>query len=151
MKATFEITDRFAEPGKADELLYTPLDGAFTYRRTRRYLFAWEGDEITLNRFVAETLVDPVSQTLHAGDGAVFSGFLFALDYGMKPGALDLEKEAILRYHRELADPGFELRELTIRHRIYVFAEHEGDLCSPDRFIRDVCNAAIHQWTTLRG
>lgn len=148
MTAAFEITDRFIEPGDANELLYAPLENPATYRRTNRYEFEYQGDEVKLNRFVSETLVDPISQSMFAGDNQAVSGAQFALDYGMKPGALDLEKEAIVAYYKGLSDPGFEIDSLKIRRRIYVFPD-SGKSCDPDTFIRDICNGAIHNWKTL--
>ena len=151
MKASFEITDRFIDAGDADELLYAPLEQSFTYRKTRRYHFDFEGDRDRVRRFVTKTLVDQISQTMHEGEEPAVEGFLFALDYGMKPGALDLEKEAVVSYYKRLSDPGFELNELVIRQRIYVFPENRGDQCSPELFIRDICNGAIHNWNTIEG
>ena len=42
--------------------------------------------------------------------------------------------------------PGFSLNSLTIRQRIYVFGEGAAD---PKRFIRDICNPAIQNWTVI--
>ena len=151
MTATFEIKDRFTEPGDSSELLYAPLDGKFSYRKTRRYLFEIEGDELELNRFVSETLVDPISQTMFGGDQAAVSDALFAIDYGMKPGALDLEKEAVVSYYKGLDDPGFTLNNLKIRQRVYVFSDTPGQACDPDIFIGDICNSAIHDWKLIRN
>lgn len=149
MNATFEIADRIKEPGDASELLYRPLEQAVTYRETRCYHFEFEGDEIRLNRFVADTLLDPISQTLFGAGHLAFTGSLFVIDFGMKPGALDLEKEAIVSYYRKVEDPGFELKGLSIRHRVYLFGESGEENCGPDVFIRDLCNPAIHNWETI--
>lgn len=146
MKAFFEISDRFIEAGDASGLLYAPLAQALTYRGTRRYEFEFEGDEAALESFVRHTLLDEVSQELHQGEDPALDGFQFLLDYGMKPGALDLEKEAVASYYRGIPEPGFELTGLTIRQRIYVFGEAKAD---PGRFIRDICNGAIHNWHVI--
>jgi hypothetical protein len=66
----------------------------------------------------------------------------------MKPGALDLEKEAILTYYKGIEEPSFELKELKIRQRIYLFGGKSDD---SDRFVRDICNAAIHKWNVIQA
>jgi hypothetical protein len=146
MRETFEISDRFIEAGDANGLLYEPLGGGLTYRRTRRYELDYEGEKAAMEAFVRKTLLDPISQELHEGEDAALDGYAFALEYGMKPGALDLEKEAILSYYGGIPSPGFELKELRIRQRIYLFGG-KGD--ESGRFVRDICNAAIHQWKVL--
>ncbi|MAB76091.1 MAG: hypothetical protein CMO47_06490 [Verrucomicrobiales bacterium] len=148
MRKTFEISDRFIEAGDANELLYEPLGGDLTFRRTRRYEIDFEGEENNLVSFVEKTLRDPISQDLKKGEDSAFTAFAFVLEYGMKPGALDLEKEAILSYYRGIENPGFELKELNIRQRIYLFG-NSGD--ESDRFIRDICNYAIHNWSVILG
>jgi hypothetical protein len=146
MRETFEISDRYIEAGDANGLLYEPLDGGATYRSTRRYEVEFEGDSSMLESFIRETLLDEVSQELHEGTDPALEGFSFVLEYGMKPGALDLEKEAILSYYEGIEDPGFELKDLAIRQRIYLFGGESGD---SDRFVRDICNAAIHNWNVI--
>ena len=146
MKAVFEISDRYIEAGDASALLYAPLKEALTYRGTRRYEFEFEGDLSAVESFVRHTLLDEVSQEIHEGEDPALSGFQFLLDFGMKPGALDLEKETVVKYYRGIPEPGFELTGLTIRQRIYVFGEAEAD---SDRFIRDICNGAIHNWHVI--
>ena len=148
MRETFEISDRYIEPGHADELLYEPLGGDLTFRRTRRYEVEFEGKKKKLEAFIEKTLRDPISQELHEGEEPGLSDFSFVLEYGMKPGALDLEKEAILSYYKGIENPGFELQDLQIRQRIYVFG---GGSDETDRFIRDICNGAIHNWNVINA
>ena len=143
MNASYEIVDRFGEAGDASALLYAPLDQPLAFRQTRRYEFEIEGDTTALGEFVRSTLFDPISQELHAGDDPALGEFGFVLEYGMKPGVLDLEKEAIVAHYHNLDDPGFDLLDLRIRHCIYVI----GDGGDPDRFIRDICNPAIQNWS----
>lgn len=153
MRETFEISDRFLEAGDANDLLYEPVAEGMTFRRTRRYELEYnegkgkESDTVrkAIEAFVHKTLYDPICQEIHTGEGDALSDYTFALDYGMKPGALDLEKEAVLSYYRGLSSPGFELLDLQIRQRIYVY----GSGTEPDRFVRDICNPAIHQWNVL--
>lgn len=148
MREIYEISDRFIEAGDANGLLYEPLAGGLTYRRTRRYELEYEGDQAAMEAFVRKTLLDEISQELHTGEDAALKDYGFALEYGMKPGALDLEKEAILSYYGGIPTPGFELKDLHIRQRIYLFGG-KGD--ESGRFVRDLCNAAIHQWNVLPG
>ena len=148
MRETYEISDRFIEAGDANHLLYEPLNSGLTFRRTRRYELEFEGERAAMDAFVRKTLFDGISQDLHEGDAPGLSGFTFFLDYGMKPGALDLEKETILRYYAGITEPGFELKNLRIRQRIYLFG---GKADESDRFVRDICNAAIHQWNVTQA
>jgi len=148
MTAVFEITDRFIEAGDASALLYAPLNRPLTFRRTIRYEFDFEGDEAAVEAFVRHTLVDAVSQELHIGEETALDDYLFVLDYGMRPDALDLEKETVVGYFKGIAEPGFDLNELTIRQRIYVFGEGESN---SDRFIRDICNGAVHNWRVIEA
>lgn len=148
MREFFEISDRFIEAADANELLYEPLDGGLTFRRTRRYEVEFEGEKGKLEAFVKKTLFDEISQDFHEGEDPALTDFAFVLEYGMKPGALDLEKEAILTYYKGIEDPGFELSDLKIRQRLYVFGGGDG---KSDRFIRDICNGAIHNWNVIQG
>lgn len=146
MQEIFEISDRLIEAGDANVLLYEPLEGGLTFRRTRRYVLEFEGDKSSASAFVEKTLFDEISQELHQGETPALSDFTFAVEYGMKPGALDLEKEAILNYYQKIEEPGFELKSLTIRQRIYVFG---GEAHHSDRFVKDVCNVSIHNWSII--
>ena len=142
---TVEVVGRFDEPGHCDELLYAPLEGDLTFRRTRWYCFEFEGDRGAVEAFVRSTLVDAVSQEAHLGEEPALGGYRFHLDYGMKKGVLDLEKESILNYYRELEDTGFELKRLELATRIYIFGEAESGVRK--HFIRDIVNPAIHTYT----
>lgn len=148
MREIYEISDRYIEPGDANDLLYEPIGDGVTFRQTRRYEFKIKGDSEALGRFVKSTLFDEVSQELHKGEEAVLEGFVFALDYGMKPGALDLEKEAVVAHFEEMEDAGFKLKNLEVRQRIYVFGESL-DAKLSERFVRDICNRAIHNWKVI--
>lgn len=148
MRESFEISDRYIEPGDANDLLYEPLEGGATFRTTTRYEVEFEGDRGSLETFVRTVLLDPVSQDLHEGDEPALEDFIFVLEYGMKSGALDLEKEAVLSYYWGIEEPAFELEDLVIRRRIYLFGGKSDD---SKRFIRDVCNAAIHNWTVIEA
>ncbi len=148
MREFFEISDRFIEAADANELLYEPLDGSVTFRRTRRYELEFEGDKSAMEAFIKKTLLDEISQEFHEGEDMALEGFSFVLEYGMRPGALDLEKEAILTYYRGIAEPGFELKDLKIRQQLYVF---DAKAAHSDRFIRDICNGAIHNWSVIQG
>jgi hypothetical protein len=93
-------------------------------------------------------LSDPVSHALATGEAPAFDGWSFMLDYGMKSGALDLEKEAILAHHHGDADAGFTIRSLRINRRLYLFdaaRSAETPELAP-RFVRDIVNPAIHTW-----
>ena len=146
MTKTYEITGRFETEGNAQSLLYVPPARPLTYRKSMRYLFDYEGSEAALDSFVTKVLVDPISQEEHH-DGAPLWKSAFILDYGMKGGALDLEKEMILNYYRTLQSPEFTLKKLTLKTRIYVF----GEGAEPALFVRDIVNPAIHTHEVLQA
>ncbi len=150
MREIYEICDRFIPEGDANTLLYEPIDGGLRFRRTRRYGLFGSGDPGAMERFVRSTLFDEISQDFHAGEAPALGGAAFILEYGMKPSALDLEKEAILRHYRGLSEPGFALEDLVIRQRIYLFGA-TGANQSAERFVRDICNPAIHHWQVISG
>jgi hypothetical protein len=100
-----------------------------------------------LEAFVRQVLLDPISQEIRDATTPAFEKAAFVLDYGMKGGALDLEKETILGYFRSLQNPGFTITRLTLRKRIYVFGDNAPD--AP--FVRDICNPAIHTWEVRRA
>ena len=138
-----EVTGRFDHAGDANKLVYSPLPSPHTYHATRCYTLEFSGDEAAARAFVEKTLVEEVSQHVHFGESPALQGHTFILDYGFKPGALDLERETILSYYRGLAEPGFTLHKLSITQRIYIFAEK--DAAPPEKFVRDIVNPAIHR------
>lgn len=142
MTRFFEILGRLDHEGDCQKLLYAPPPRRLTFRETVLYKVEFEGDEAALEAFVRQVLLDPVSQELRDGATPAFDTAAFTLEYGMKGGALDLEKETILGYYRALENPGFTLQKLTLRRRVYVF----GEGAVPAPFIRDICNPAIHTW-----
>jgi hypothetical protein len=139
LTTTYEISNKFDTEGDAQSLLYEPPTKPLRYRKTMRYLFDYEGDGKALDAFVHEVLVDRISQSSQQDAPPLWKGTAFILDYGMKGGALDLEKEAILSYYRKLPKPGFTLNKLTLKTRIYVF----GEGADPETFVRDIVNPAI--------
>lgn len=140
--ATFEILGKFDTESDCHKLLYAPVSLPLTYRETQCYRIDFEGDSAALHDFVTHVLLDPISQEMREGGEPVWKNASFVLEYGMKGGALDLEKEMILNYYRRLESPGFEIKKLTLRKRVYVFGEN----ADPAPFVRDVCNPAIHTW-----
>jgi len=142
-----EVTGRFDHAGNANALVYSPLATPHTYHATRRYILELAEDTpqavAAARAFVEKTLVEEVSQQAHFGEAPALNGYAFILDYGFKPGALDLERETILNYYRSLPDPGFSLKKLTITQRLYIFAE--GSAAPPEKFVRDLVNPAIHR------
>ena len=144
----YEITGKYEELADCNSLPYAPLKQSLNYRRSRGYEFEFSGDGDAVTQFVGNCLLDEISQQLQKGDDAPWSDQTFVLEYGMRPGALDLEQEAILTYYRSLSDPGFEIEKLAIRHRIYVFGDASDEVA--DQFVRDIVNSAIHVHQILR-
>ena len=147
MTKTYEIAGRFEAEGNAQSLLYAPPPRPLTFRKTMRYVFDFEGGEPALDAFVSRVLVDAISQEEHHDGAPLWPQAAFILDYGMKGGALDLEKEAVLNYYRTVKEPGFDLKKLTLKTRIYVF----GDGADPAPFVRDIVNPAIHTHEVTKG
>ena len=138
-----EVLGKFDHEGDANKLVYSPLATPHTFHATRRYTLEIEGDEAAAREFVERTLVEEVSQHVEFGPEPAIKGYSFILDYGFKPGALDLEREMILNYYRGIKDARFQLKKLAITQRIYLFAE--AGQAAPDRFVRDIVNPAIHR------
>lgn len=100
-----------------------------------------EGD---LEAFARRTLFDSLSQqfcVLEAEEPKSSEDCVFVLDYGMKPGALDLEKQAILQ---SKAAQEVGLKNLIITQRLYFSGEQAAQVGS-EPFVRDIVNPAIHQ------
>ncbi len=145
MRLQAEVIGRFDHAGDANALLYTPLAARLTARHTRRYTVEFEGDEAALVAFLTKVLADPVSHELRTGASPSLEGYAFFLDYGMKAGALDHEKETILAHHQHTPGAGFTITGLKINHRVYLFGE-AGAAAHADRFVKDIVNPAIHTW-----
>lgn len=147
MTQVFEILGKFDTESDCHKLLYAPHPLPLKYREGRVYKIDFEGDEAALNGFVQKVLIDPISQESRTGGAPAFENAAFVLEYGMKGAALDLEKEMILNYYRGMETPGFEIKKLTLRTRIYVF----GEGAEPEQFVRDIVNPAIHTHEVLKA
>jgi len=141
MLSKIEIIPRFASEEEADKLLYTPRAPGVRYRNTKTCLCETSGDAAAFVAWMRRVLLDEVSQDFHLGDAPALGGAEVILEYGMKPGALDHEREMILEeYHREGEDAlGFTILDLRLRTRIYLFGPAD-----PAPFIKDIVNPAIH-------
>lgn len=143
---TLEVFSRFQSATDANKLLYTPIADKLTYNHTRLYTVECEGDVEAARDYMRRVLVDPISQKVEEGGAPALSGELFCISYGIKKGALDLEKEAILTNYRGRSGMPFTITGLTITQNIYVFGT--GDKAAlAARFCDDVCNPAIHTWS----
>lgn len=138
-----EVVGNYDTKGDANKLVYAPLDTPGEFRRTRVYTLEYEGEEADAQAFVERVLLDAYAEEVRFGGEPAIDGYSFHLDYRMRPGALDLEKEAILTSHRGARNKSIEIKSLTLTQRIYLFSDAG---LTPDRFIRDVCNSAIHVW-----
>lgn len=147
MTQIFEILGKFDTESDCHKLLYAPHPLPLKYREGRVYKIEFEGDEAALKAFVDKVLIDSISQEARVGGQPAFEKAAFVLEYGMKGAALDLEKEMILNYYRGTANPGFEIKKLTLRTRIYVF----GEGAEPAQFVRDIVNPAIHTHEVLQA
>lgn len=146
MTLHFEVISRFQAAANADALLYTPLNAGLTFRRSRVYTVEITGDGQKAREYLLSVLVDPISQECTEQNAPILEGALFTIDYGMKAGALDLEKEAILQNYRGRRNMGFTMDGLKITQRVYVFGQGDKETLAA-RFAKDVCNPAIHNWT----
>lgn len=145
MTLHFEVISRFQDAANADSLLYTPLNAGLTSRHSRVYTVDIDGDEQKAREYLLSVLVDPIAQISSEETTPILDGALFRIDYGMKAGALDLEKEAIMQNYRGRKNLPFTINNLKITQRVYVFGEGDKESLST-RFAKDVCNPAIHNW-----
>ena len=143
---TLEVFSRFQSATDANKLLYTPIADKLTYNHTRLYTVECEGDVEAARDYMRRVLVDPISQKVEEGGAPALSGELFCISYGIKKGALDLEKEAILTNYRGRSGMPFTITGLTITQNIYVFGTGDKEALAA-RFCNDVCNPAIHTWS----
>jgi hypothetical protein len=147
MRLLAEVIGKYDHPADASKLLYAPLGEALTYRETRRYTVDYTGDTAACETFLTKVLSNSTSHELRLGEAPALTGASFHLDYGMKPGALDLEKETILAYFRGLENPGFELTSLKIQRRVYLYGATPAS-AQPlsERFVKDIVNPAVHHY-----
>lgn len=143
---TFEVFSRFQAAVDANKLLYTPIADKLTYNHTRLYTAECEGDVEAARDYMRRVLVDPISQKVEEGGAPALSGELFSISYGIKKGALDLEKEAIMANYAGRKGLPFTLSSLTITQKVYIFGEGDREALAA-RFCKDVCNPAIHTWS----
>ncbi len=148
MRHIVEILNRFQPDSDAGRLLYTPADTGMTCRTTRRYAFEYSGRKESLKRFIQTVLLDPVSEDLHESARPCLDEYEFYLDIALKPGLLDLEKEAIAQYVRDQQETDWMLKELSVRRRYYFLGP--GNI-PPEPFIRDMVNPVIHTWNIVHG
>ncbi len=146
MALTLEVFSRFQSATDANKLLYTPIADQLTYNHTRLYTVECEGDTAAARDYLRRVLVDEISQQVKDDGTPALSGELFCISYGIKKGALDLEKEAILANYRGRKGLPFTITALTITQKVYVFGKGDKDALAA-RFCRDVCNPAIHTWS----
>ena len=146
MTLTLEVFSRFQSATDANKLLYTPIADQLTYNHTRLYTVECEGDTDAARDYLHRVLVDEISQQVQDDGTPALSGELFCISYGIKKGALDLEKEAILANYRGRKGLPFTITALTITQKVYVFGQGDKDALAA-RFCRDVCNPAIHTWS----
>jgi hypothetical protein len=142
-----EVLGRYDHAADANKLLYAPLATPLTFRESRRYTVEAAGDERACEAFLTRVLSDATSHELHLGEAPVLGGYSFYLDYGMKPGALDLEKEMILTYFKSLENPPFKLEKLKIERRVYLYGAAAPQVAElSERFVKDIVNPAVHHY-----
>jgi hypothetical protein len=147
MRLTVEVYGKFDHAADASKLLYAPLEQKLTFRESRRYSLEYTGDGAALQEFLTHVLAHDTSHALCVGEAPALAEGSFILDYGMKPGALDLEQQTIVNYYGNLENPSFALEKLSIERRIYVYGATPAELPSlAEKLVRDVVNTAIHRY-----
>ena len=141
MRYRIEVESIYAAEHPAGALVYEPVPESCTSRETRVYDVEAEGDETAVRRFAEHVLADRFAQRVHIGEAPALEGYRYFLDVAYRPGVLDLEKEYLLRYYRSLEAPGFDLRDLTIRRRVYIFGADEA--LPPETLRKDLVNPAV--------
>ncbi|QQL44129.1 hypothetical protein [Sulfuriroseicoccus oceanibius] len=146
MQLKIEIEDQFDRRESGAALLYAPSNDGVTFRRTRLYVLEVGGDTAAATTWMERVVLDQVSQKLHVleADGVALSDADVVLEYGMKPGALDHEREILLdEFAKEHAEElGFQITDVRVRSRIYLYAK-DGDVDTAP-YVRDVVNPAVH-------
>jgi hypothetical protein len=148
MRVLYEIAGKFEEAAPCDGLVNSQVDPEVTYRRSRVYDFHFDGDAAGVDQFVRHCLFDEIGQEL-AQDRPLWTGESLVLEVAMKPGALDLEKEAILACHRGRPGSGFTLEKFRLIHRFYFFGPVTEAV--ERRLVRDLVNPAIHTHNLVRS
>ncbi len=148
MRVVYEIAGKYEKPEPCDGLVNSQIDPGVTYRRSRLYDFTFEGDAERLDAFVRHSLFDEIGQQLRQ-DAPLIEGQNLTLEVGMKPGALDLEKEAIVAVYRGLPDAGFVLSRFRLSQRFCFFGPVTETV--ERRLVRDLVNPAIHTHTLVRS
>jgi hypothetical protein len=148
MVTVIEVYGKYDTESDCAALLYAPLSEDAKYRESRVYTIEYEGDADQLVSFVKEVLVDSISQVMVQDGALLCQEARFYLDYGMKSSGLDLEKETILAYLRgsSVQTRGFKIKQLKIKRRVYVLSQSQ---VKAEPFVRDLCNAAIHEWKVV--
>jgi hypothetical protein len=144
MTLDLEVIRKNQHMSNADALLYTPMNAELGSKHSRVYRFDFDGDLNEMSKFAREVLLDEVSQEMIEGSNSVISDSLFYIDYGMKAGALDLEKEALMNYYKSRSNNQFSLNQLTISQRVYIFGKGDPQLLS-QKFVKDIVNPAVHK------
>jgi len=147
MNVEIEIVNRYAREKSCNELLYAPVDSDLRARETRGYRIDFSGEISALRTFAHDVLADAVSEEIHEGESSALEGARFYIDVALRADCLDLEKEYILKFYRELEDPGFTIENLTVFHRYYLFGDDPA--IGAERFVRDICNPVIHTWKVV--
>ncbi len=144
MPLKIEIIPRFAEAAEADKLLYVPRHSGAVCHHTKVYHCHVEGNQEAFQTWIRRVILDETSQDMIVGPQAARPGAV-VLEYGMKPGALDHEREMILDEYRceGAADLGFSLNDLKVRTRLY-FESAGGEAVDVSPFVRDLVNPAVH-------
>jgi hypothetical protein len=140
-----ELESRYRTRRPAAELSYAPLPEGLTYRATRRYELAFDGERAAADAFVRHLLWDEVAEKLHEDEpDDVSDGVSFYLERAIKPGCLDLEQEAIMAAYAALPRPsGWTLRHIAVSHRFYFYGAAAVNV---DAVVRDMVNPVIHRW-----
>ncbi|MAB61486.1 MAG: hypothetical protein CMO46_13275 [Verrucomicrobiales bacterium] len=141
---TVEVVGKFESEQDTSKLLYAPLEQTAAFRKSRVYQIKYDGTEDQASSFVLRSLVDQYADEVSFSGAPYFKNFKFFIDYGMKPGALDLEREAIVSSQKDSNASEFKLLSLELSQRIYIFSDTE---IGSELFVRDVCNPAIHVWS----
>ena len=117
-----EVVGKFGSKEDANKLLYAPLSTQATFRKSRVYRLEFDGSDDQARAFVHKCLVDQYTDDVTFDQKSYFDEYEFYIDYGMKPGALDLEKEAIISSQKGDDNSNFNLMKLELLQRVYVFS-----------------------------
>lgn len=147
MSCQIEITNRFEDELNSLDWVGADLAQVLTLRRTRLYRIDGFERRETLQSFVEEVLLDPISEQYYVDAAPALDKYDFYVDLFIKPGVLDLESKAVLDVCRRGEGVLASVESLKRLDRFYVSVSDEtSQTVSSDEVLQEIANPVIHEW-----